>query len=346
MRQAGWPLSCVEGIHGITEVRTEEGELRLLRIWRRAFGLSARSSVLKACGMLARFALLFLKSFQTVVMLSLLLSMVFSANGQPHQAMDGGSCQLEPGGESTVLSTSGPNTLHLADGRMVHLAEILTPISAEGAGFAQSASAAAYLRSNVLGRKVEVRFGGSRHDRYGATVAHIFVAGGERPFWLQENLVSAGLAQAFPQPDNHACSQQLASIEEKARDENRGYWGLALFKVLPARETRSILNLMQTYQIIEGEVLFVTRAGGRTILHFAEDSRASFTAIVEAATQKNLPEPSLNDWQGQKIRIRGWIERKKGPTITITQPEQIELLQRVPATSTSPDNAINDRRSK
>lgn len=290
--------------------------------------------------MFARYALLFLKSFQTALMLSLLLAVLFSANGQPRQATDNGRCQLEPGGESTVLVISGPNTLHLADGRMVHLAEIITPTNAQnaqGGSLDQSSSAIAYLRSNVLGRKVEIKFGGNRYDRYGATVAHIFVAG-ERLLWLQEGLVSAGLAQVFPQPDNHACSQQLASIEEKARHDNRGYWGLALFKVLPARDTRSILSLVQTYQIIEGEIAFVTHAGGHTIFHFAVDGKANFTATVDSAVRKILTERSLDNWQGQKVRIRGWIERKKGPTIAIIQPEQLELLRREPATSTSADN--------
>jgi hypothetical protein len=209
---------------------------------------------------------------------------------------------------------------------MVHLAEIFTPTGAERAGLDPSSNATAYLRSTALGRKVEVRFGGSRHDRYGVTIAHIFVAG-ERPLWLQEGLVNAGFAQAFPQPDNHTCSRQLASIEAKAREENRGYWGLALFKVLPAREIRSILNVVQTYQIVEGEVTFATHAAGRTTLHFAQNSKASFTATLEPAAEKRLSEPNPDEWQGQKVRIRGWIERKKGPTITITQPEQIELLQ-------------------
>jgi hypothetical protein len=215
---------------------------------------------------------------------------------------------------------------------MVHLAEIFTPRSAEKAGLDPSSNATAYLRSTALGRKVEVKFGGSHHDRYGATIAHIFVAG-ERPLWLQEGLVNAGLAQAFPQPDNHACSKQLASIEEKARDENRGYWGLALFRVLPARETRSILSVVQTYQIVEGEVSLVTHAAGRIILHFAGNSKASFTATLEPAAQRKLPDPNTDGWQGKKVRIRGWIERKKGPTIAIIQPEQIELLQQGPPES-------------
>jgi hypothetical protein len=289
--------------------------------------------VLKEDRMLVRFALLLLEYLcRTALVLGLLLFIVSSAYGQHRQEADAGSCHLESGGESTVLSIAGPLTLHLADGRMVHLAEIFTPTGVERAGLDPTSNATAYLRSRALGRKVELRFGGSNHDRYGVTIAHIFVAG-ERPLWLQEGLVNAGLAQAFPQPDNHTCSKQLASIEEKARDENRGYWGLALFRVLPARETRSILNVVQTYQIVEGEVTFVTHAAGRTTLHFAENSKANFTATLEPAAQRRLSEPYPDDWQGQKVRIRGWIERKKGPTITIIQPEQIELLQQGPPES-------------
>ena len=249
-------------------------------------------SVLKEDCMVVRLALLLLEYLcRTAVVLGLLLFIVTSAYGQHRQETDRGNCHLEPGGESTVLAIAGPQTLHLADGRMVHLAEIFTPANAEKAGLDPSSNATAYLRSTALGRKVEVRFGGSHHDRYGVTIAHIFVAG-ERPLWLQEGLVNAGLAQAFPQPDNHTCSKQLDSIEEKARDENRGYWGLALFKVLPALEIRSILNAVQTYQIVEGEVTFVTRAAGRTILHFAENSKAGFTAILEPAAQKRSLNPT------------------------------------------------------
>ena len=230
-----------------------------------------------------------------------------------------------------MLAVVGPQTLQLADGRLVHLAEILTHSNAEKSGVASATNATAYLRANALGRKVQVKFGGSTHDRYGAFVAHVFVVG-DHPLWLQEGLVGAGLARVFPQPDNHACSQQLASVEEKARKENLGYWGLALFRVLPAHDTKSILNLVQTYQVVEGEVSHTTHAGGRMFIHFAGDSnrKSSFSAAIEPAARKVI-EQNLDDWQGLHIRVRGWIERKKGPTITITQPEQLELLRHQPA---------------
>jgi hypothetical protein len=95
---------------------------------------------------------------------------------------------------------------------------------------------------------------------------------------------------------------------------------------------------VQTYQIIEGEIAFATNAGGRIIFHFAKDGKSSFTATVDSAVRKKLTGQSLDDWQGQKVRIRGWIERKKGPTIAIIQPEQLELLKREPAIPTSPDS--------
>jgi len=244
--------------------------------------------------------------------------------GQRRSADDHVGCQLTSGGESTVLAVVGPQTLRLADGRFVRLTEVLTPAAAPGAGFDPSSAATAYLRSKTLGRKVEIRFGGNPRDRYGVATAHVFVAGESAP-WLQEGLVASGLALAFPQADNSACSRPLAAFEAEARNEKRGDWGLALFKVLPAKETRAISNLIQTYQIVEGRVDHITRAGSRTFLHFGEENKFGFTVLIEPAAQKRLVE-SVDLLSGRTVRIRGWIEHKKGPSLTIALPEQIEVV--------------------
>ncbi len=260
------------------------------------------------------------------VFLLLLLLLGAETHGQRRALADGEACRLAPGGESTVLAIAGPQTLRLADGRFIRLAEVLTPSPASGAGYDPSLAATAFLRSAALGRRVEVRFGGASRDRYGVYTAHVFVAG-DPPFWLQEGLVGAGLAQAFPQGDNHACSRKLISIEVKAREEKRGHWGNALFKVLAARDTRLTTSLVQTYQIVEGKVDHVTHAGERAIIHFGEENRFGFTAMLEPAAQKQLAGQSPDQWQGRTLRIRGWIERKKGPAITIAQIEQVELTE-------------------
>lgn len=244
--------------------------------------------------------------------------------GQRRPADHHVDCQLTSGGESTVMSVVGPQTLHLADGQFVRLTEVLTPAAAPGTGFDPSAAATAYLRSKTLGRKVEIRFGGNPRDRYGVATAHVFVAG-EPALWLQEGLVVSGLALAFPQADNSACSRRLAALEVEARNEKRGHWGLAMFKVLPAKEARAINNLIQTYQIVEGRVDHITRAGSRALIHFGEENKFGFTALVEPAAQKGLAE-NVELLSGRTILIRGWIEHKRGPSVTIVQPEQIELV--------------------
>lgn len=233
-------------------------------------------------------------------------------------------CRLQPGGESTVLSVAGPQTLRLADGRFVRLAEILAPAPALP-GLDPSAAATAYLRQAAVGKKVEVKFGGTQRDRYGVYIGHVYVAG-EPALWLQEGLVASGLALVFPQVDNHACAKRLLAAEGDARDGKRGHWGLAYFKVLKARDARSILNLMQTYQIVEGTAMRASESGGRITLHFGED-KYGFTAIIEPPARKWIADKQTpGKWEGLAVRIRGWIEKRRGPSLSASLPEQIEFL--------------------
>lgn len=79
-------------------------------------GLSERKSFLKEDGMLANPpSRLPRRRFFGALLLTLsLTSLAAAGDGQ-----DGMRCQLEPGGESTVLAVTGPQTLHLADGRLI-----------------------------------------------------------------------------------------------------------------------------------------------------------------------------------------------------------------------------------
>jgi micrococcal nuclease len=255
----------------------------------------------------------------------LLLAQESEIHGQPRQAGDNQTCQLTPGGEGVVVAVTGPQMLRLADGRFVRLAEVAVPSSPSGSGFDSTASATTFLRSAALGRKVEVKFGGDPRDRYGVYAAHVFVAS-DPPSWLQGDLVSAGLALAFPQADNRTCSRQLVALEAEAREKMRGNWGNALFKVLPARDGRTLSNLAGTYQIVEGAVDHVTQAGARTLLHYGEEGKPHFVAVIEPPAQKQLRDRTLESWRDQRLRVRGWIERKKGPSLSIALPEQVERV--------------------
>ncbi|MGA7325911.1 MAG: hypothetical protein WBX25_15860 [Rhodomicrobium sp.] len=125
------------------------------------------------------------------------------------------------------------------------------------------------------------------------------------------------------------------AFEEAARNEKRGLWGLAYFKVLAANDFRMLLNLVQSYQIVEGRIDHSTESGGRLTLFFAREGRPGFSTVLEPSARRALAakgEPT--SWAGLRVRIRGWVDRKRGPTIPVTQPEQIEFL----AEPTNPEN--------
>jgi micrococcal nuclease len=270
-----------------------------------------------------------------IVVLGSALFLTPGALGQRRQG-SASACQLQSGGESTVLSIVGPQTLRLADGRFVRLAEILVPTAQAGQGFNPSVDAAAFLRAETVGRKVEIKFGGAQRDRYGVYVGHVFIAG-EPVVWLQEALIGAGYAQAFPQADNHACAPMLTAVEAQARTGMRGHWGIAYFKVMPARDSRALLNLVQTYQIVEGKVDHSSESGGRLTLHFGLEGHHGLAAIIEPAARKLLGRQlGPEDWRGLSLRIRGWIDRKRGAQISVALPEQIEFLGPERASSPAP----------
>ena len=232
---------------------------------------------------------------------------------------------MEAGGESTVVAVDGPQTLRLADGRFLRLAEILVPTPVP-AGFDPSAAAVAYLRQAALGRKVEVRFGGTQRDRYGVYIGYIYVAG-EPVVWLQEGLVRAGFATVFPQASNHSCAPQLLAAEAAARQEKTGHWGLGYFKVLKVSDPRLILNSAGTWQIVEGTTNSASQNGERVALHFGAMHKYGFTATIDPAARKRFADKQAPEgWAKLTLRVRGWIEKRRGPTISVTVPEQIEFL--------------------
>ena len=44
--------------------------------------------------------------------------------------------------------------------------------------------------------------------------------------------------------------------------------------------------------------------------------------------QRNISFTALKRLKDRSVRIRGWIERRNGPLITVWRPEQVELLRR------------------
>ncbi|MEJ2340506.1 MAG: hypothetical protein P8Y15_16660, partial [Gemmatimonadales bacterium] len=59
-------------------------------------------------------------------------------------------------------------------------------------------------------------------------------------------------------------------------------------------------------------------------------SGTDFTIVIERRNLKHFVDRGrrLVELAGKRVRVRGWLKRRNGPMITVTHPEQIEILER------------------
>jgi micrococcal nuclease len=88
--------------------------------------------------------------------------------------------------------------------------------------FAKPASA--FNRRLVEGRRVRLRIGRERRDRYGRLLAYVFVTG-ERPVFVNAALVRGGYARTLAIPPNTDRAGLFARLEDRAQRAGRGLWG-------------------------------------------------------------------------------------------------------------------------
>ncbi len=68
----------------------------------------------------------------------------------------------------------------------------------------------------------------------------------------------------------------------------------------------------------------------RSYLNFSADWRTDFTAVVGADARKLFEESGIDiiSLSGRPVRVRGWVRSYNGPMISVTHPEQIEVLEK------------------
>ena len=145
---------------------------------------------------------------------------------------------------------------------------------------------------------------------------------------MQERLIASGVAEVMSSKDNRRCIPELLSVENTARESRQGQWGTGLFSIQPASAEDTLANLAQSYAIVEGRVENVAEAGNRIYLNFGKNWRRDFTIAVpkEAAALFEGHRETLMGLEGRSVRVRGWIESLNGPSISLSHPEQLEIL--------------------
>lgn len=83
-----------------------------------------------------------------------------------------------------------------------------------------------------------------------------------------------------------------------------------------------------------GEVIGVPKVGKITFINFDEQRPVRFAGVIFEDKLTNFPKPPAEMYAGKIVRIRGTVSIfKDQPQIVITSPEQVEVLDKMPATT-------------
>ncbi|HYD15179.1 MAG TPA: thermonuclease family protein [Hyphomicrobium sp.] len=216
-------------------------------------------------------------------------------------------------------------TLLLDDGREVRLIGALSRTPDATGGNAQTMRA---LEELVGGRSISFRYEGRRRDRYGRTLAQVYLAGPDGSVWLQQHLISQGHARAYALPGNSGCLRALMAAEAEARQARLGLWSSDHYRIRDAADPGALSRLSGQFALVEGRVANVTRTQRTIYINFGSDWRRDFTASVSTYIADSAADGAarIAGLSGQTIRVRGWIERRNGPMIVLGSLDEIEVL--------------------
>lgn len=237
---------------------------------------------------------------------------------------------FEAGESFSVAEVIDGDSLTLANGQVVHLVGIQAPMAPAEAmpavadAWPLSLEAAKALAALIGDDKVTLAYGTTRRDRHGRVLAQVINAQGQ---WLQGVLLRSGLARVISYPDNRVGLAEMLALEHQARNERRGLWRHPIYAVRRPEDTGRDVG---TFQLVEGRVLEVAIVRGRAYLNFGEDWRSDFTLVIEPAQRRQFEAEGLDPrlYEGRRVRARGWLGFRNGVTVTVTHPEQIEVLDR------------------
>jgi len=214
----------------------------------------------------------------------------------------------------------------------VRLLDINTPEMAHDGNpeqpYAQKARDA--LSALVFGREIKFVTGPHEFDRFGRTLAHMFLKTGG---WVNGTLVRDGDAVVYTFADNAMYPQELLAYEAQARKAKRGLWALPRWGVREAEDCCADGDIGQ-FELVEGPVVSAAYVkhghGGRTYLNFGRDWRSDFSVFVDKRDEKYFRAAGIKNiaayYKGKTVLVHGFLQPVNGVLVRVTHPAQLEIV--------------------
>ncbi len=185
------------------------------------------------------------------------------------------------------------DTLRLADGRSVRLIGINTPEIGRKGKRSEALAETARRRLAVLvresGGRVGLVVGRESRDKYGRTLAHVYVRSGDN---LAARLLSEGLGYRIAVAPNNRLVACQRRAEQAARQARIGLWRKP--PLVMARDLRR-----PGFAVVGGNVSAISRHRGAI--------RLEIDHSLVVTVPRGIPPSYIASLKGQRVEVRGWV---------------------------------------
>ncbi len=199
----------------------------------------------------------------------------------------------------TVQRVLDGDTFKTTKGEKIRLLGINTPEirhdTSPAQAFGQQAKNA--LIALIAGQQVRLTFDKEKKDKYGRTLAHVYLRDG---LWVNGSLVEQGLAHVYTFVPNISAAKKLLRIERKAIEAKRNMWGHKRWRVLTVKQLRT--SLLGQFRLVRGVVTKVAQDGWRFEL-------GKLTVTVPKRYRSAFKRNDIK--LGQQVLVRGKLRMSK-----------------------------------
>lgn len=243
------------------------------------------------------------------------------------------ACRFEVAGTGKVRAITDGRSFILEDGREIRLAAIEVPLApaAESGPRAEAGLAArAALESMLASQSVELRQNAAGADRYGRTLAMVYVMRDGAQQSAAHEMLARGFARVAAHVGDRPCAEELLAQERGARRAKLGLWSEPYYVIAAAENGAQLAAERGRFTVAEGNVLSVRESAGTIYLNFGRRWSQALTVTISKRDERVFAAAGVEPkkLENRRVRVRGWVEERNGPRIEATRPEQIEIAER------------------